>query len=197
MQSAIRKTNNVLAETCGFSLMFQNSSSCIHNLITFSLDYCHDWWLAWGKWTQSSGVAMSSADWLQAGQGVTLPPSLTLSPVFPLTCSSTDMTDLSQSPSLPAAPALGECARANKRPAPTVLANQSPGELRSPELWSLYLAPWRRLGKQVINHENTQIRPGFAVLHSNCTRIQLTNNSYIHVDPSESARKELWLGLSL
>ena len=195
MQSAIRKTNNVLAGTW-VSPKFQNSSSCIHNLITFSLDYCHDWWLAWGKWTQSSGVAIPVLTGFRQ-EGVTSPPSLTLSPVFPLTCSSTDMTDLSQSPSLPAAPALGECARANKRPAPTVLANQSPGELRSPELWSLYLAPWRRLGKQVINHENTQIRPGFAVLHSNCTRIQLTNNSYIHVDPSESARKELWLGLSL
>ena len=72
------------------------------------------------------------------------------------------MTDLSQSPSLPAAPALGECEAANKRPAPKVLTNQSSGELRSPEL-CLYLAPSRRRGKQVINHENTQIKPGIAL----------------------------------
>lgn len=97
-------------------------------------------------------------DCLQAGGNTSTPSSLSLSPVFLLTGSRGDMTDLSQSPSLPAAPTRTWGMRPSQPEAGTNSLDQSGlGRiLRSPVL-CLYLAPWRRRGKQIINHENTQI----------------------------------------
>ena len=150
--------------------MFQNFSLCSSIHITFSLEFapCHKW-LAWGdgEMNRERWCCNSCADCLQAGG--TLPPallsSLSLSPLcFSwLAAAETLQPSLSLLLYLLPPPALGGTDTTNHGRAPTVLANHSPGEFCVVRCYVCTWLPWRRRGKQVINHENTQIRACFAL----------------------------------